>query len=297
MRTHSALQMRALEGRPTGGKVYGYDANLQPLESEAVIVREIFRRFANGESMKSIARDLNARGVPSPGSTWHRSVRRKDGWWLISTLNPMLANERYMGRVVWNRSVWVKDPDTGRRTRRDRPESEWVVTECPALVDLETWQKVERRQKERATGQRLGQPRRYLLSGLLVCEQCGARLVGTPKPPRYACGTYVNGGRVACKTDATAKLSDVEDAILAPVREALLSGEAVDKFCSLIRDWYRRENDQVEQGMSPAAAAIGVEIADLEALIAERPGSGGHAPSRHSGATGEAGQPATGCVA
>jgi site-specific DNA recombinase len=270
-RTHSALQMRAMAGRATGGKVYGYDSRGQVIETEAMIVREIFERFARGESMKSIVRDLNVRKVPSRGSAWKRSLRRKDGCWLISSLNPLLQNERYAGRVVWNRSTWVKDPDSGQRTRRERPESEWIVTSCPALIEASVWSKVQQRCEERATGQRAGRPRRYLLSGLLVCEQCGARLVVTSKPARYGCGTYLYGGRAACRMDASAKLEDVEAAVLGPVRAALLTDEAIERFCLLIREWYRREHEQASQGLSPAAAAIGSEIADLESLIAERP--------------------------
>jgi site-specific DNA recombinase len=181
--------MRAMSGRATGGKVYGYNSIGQVIETEAVVVREIFGRFAQGESMKSIVRDLNVRKVPSPGASWQRSSRRKDGCWLISTLNPLLQNERYVGRAVWNRSTWIKDPDSGRRTRRERPESEWIVSSCPAVIEVSDWDKVQQRCKERATGQRAGQPRRYLLSGLLFCEQCGARLVVTSKPARYGCGT------------------------------------------------------------------------------------------------------------
>jgi hypothetical protein len=71
--------------------------------------------------------------------------------------------------------------------------------------------------------------------------------------------------------DATAKQADVESAILEPVRKALLTDEAIDRFCSLIREWYRREHEQAVHGMSPAAAEIGAEIADLESLVVERP--------------------------
>ena len=68
----------------------------------------------------------------------------------------MLQYERYIGGLVWNKSQWVKDPDTGKRIRRERPESEWTVTECPALVEPSTWAKVQVRMKERATGERRG---------------------------------------------------------------------------------------------------------------------------------------------
>ncbi len=130
---------------------------------------------------------------------------------------------------------------------------------------------MQQRLKERATGQRVGQPRRYILSGLLVCERCGSRLVVTSKPSRYACGTFLYGGRAACGVDATARREEVEAAILEPVRSALLCDEAVDRFCSLIQELHQREHEQAARGVSPAAAAIGAEIADLESLITERP--------------------------
>ena len=63
-RVHSALEMRAKEGRPTGGKAF----------DNPEIVREIFARFAAGESMKAIASDLNRRKIPSPGATWKSAV-------------------------------------------------------------------------------------------------------------------------------------------------------------------------------------------------------------------------------
>lgn len=181
----------AAMGRPTGGEVYGFDAAGEVVPQQAAIVLEIFTRFSLGESMKSIVRDLNFRRIPSPGATWKRTGRRRDGCWLISTLHPMLRNERYIGRVVWNKTVWLKDPDSGRRLRRARPDSEWVVTACTPFVEQITWDAVQERFMERASsGNRSGRPRRYLLSGLLTCERCGARLVVTSKAPRYACGPF-----------------------------------------------------------------------------------------------------------
>jgi hypothetical protein len=46
----------------------------------------------------------------------------------------MLQNERYIGRLIWNRSEWVKDPDSGKRTRRERPQDQWTVRECPVIL-------------------------------------------------------------------------------------------------------------------------------------------------------------------
>lgn len=78
-RTYAALESRAKAGRPTGGRAYGYrDGKID--RGEAFIVLEIFGRFADGMSPRSIAADLNARRIPSPGASWKRSQRRSAGW-------------------------------------------------------------------------------------------------------------------------------------------------------------------------------------------------------------------------
>ncbi|WP_087462555.1 recombinase family protein [Oleiphilus messinensis] len=62
----------------------------------------------------------------------------------------LLNNELYRGRHIWNRSQWLKDPDTGKRVRIERPESEWCVSERQDLriVSDELWDGVRARFKE-----------------------------------------------------------------------------------------------------------------------------------------------------
>lgn len=74
-RTYAALESRAKEKKLTGGRAYGY-RNGKVGKGEAYIVREIFGRFADGASCRTIAADLNARRIPSPGSSWRRATRR-----------------------------------------------------------------------------------------------------------------------------------------------------------------------------------------------------------------------------
>lgn len=82
---------------------------------EAKWVRKIFEWFADGHSPRWIARELNRSGVPSSGDkTWagsaiYGSNKRGRG---------LLNNEIYIGKRIWNRTEWIKDPDTGKRTYR-----------------------------------------------------------------------------------------------------------------------------------------------------------------------------------
>src|SRR5690606_23944299 len=94
-----------------------------PITSKTV--HEIFTRYEAGESRIQIAKDLNARGIPSPGSSWKRKTRRKSGW-QSSAIRAMLFNPLYTGLQRWNVSRFVRDPDSGQYLRRRRKQTEWV---------------------------------------------------------------------------------------------------------------------------------------------------------------------------
>ena len=133
-KTRRGLRGRIEEGKSGGGLCFGYDvvrkfdSNGEPVrgdrtinEAEAAIVRRIFRQYVAGKSSRSIALDLNKEGIRGPqGSEWgpstiHRNSKRGVG---------ILNNELYVGRLVWNRLRYVKDPNTGRRVSRLNPESD-----------------------------------------------------------------------------------------------------------------------------------------------------------------------------
>lgn len=267
-RTHSALDMRARQGKATGGKCYGYTKAGEIIESEASIVREVFERAARGETQKGIARDLNARGVAAPGASWERKTRRSDGVWLVSSINSMLGNERYIGRVIWNRSIWRRDPDTGKRQRVERPESEWIESEGPAIVSREVWDQVRARAMPRKLhgGTRGGGPR-YLLSGILVCGICGSKLIATgSKGSHYYCSTHRHGGETACSMAIGARRDLAESGVLEPIRENLLSDQAVELAVEMIARWRREERTEATR---PAELEeLDRRIEKLEAQVA-----------------------------
>jgi DNA invertase Pin-like site-specific DNA recombinase len=151
-KTRRGLEGQARAGYNAGGRAYGYrhipledpahrDALGRPtvigvrrevIPEAAAVVRQIFEWSADGFSARWIAGELNRLKVQSPGAGWNRRTRRRDGIWLASAIvgNPrkgtgILNNDLYRGVYVWNRSRWVRDPETRRRVSRTRPEAEW----------------------------------------------------------------------------------------------------------------------------------------------------------------------------
>jgi DNA invertase Pin-like site-specific DNA recombinase len=122
-KTHRGLKGRVEKGKSGGGISYGYDvvkhtdAKGEPIrgdriidQAKAEIIRRIFREFAAGISPRAIARRLNDEGIPGPdGILWTDSTLRGHA----ARGTGLLNNELYIGRLVWNRLRFLKDPTTG----------------------------------------------------------------------------------------------------------------------------------------------------------------------------------------
>jgi DNA invertase Pin-like site-specific DNA recombinase len=142
-KTRRGLRGRVEAGRSGGGNSYGYevsrtmrtDGMVEAGErrinhNEAIIVRRIFREYSQGVSPREIAKRLNRETVVGPsGATWSPSTingSRERG-------TGILNNELYVGKLVWNRLRYMKDPATGKRRSRLNPEKDWIVREVPEL--------------------------------------------------------------------------------------------------------------------------------------------------------------------
>lgn len=263
-RTYSALEMRAKERRPTGGRAYGFTNTREQIPEQVTVLREIFNRYGAGETMHAIASDLNCRGVPSPGATWKRKERRRDGRWLTTALHAILHNELYAGRVIWNRREFRKDPDTGKRTCIERPRSHWLEHPIEPVIDPATWERCVARLGLTGGGRR--GPIRYLLSGLLACGECGSRfVVYGGKQHRYACSTYRHGGEHACSNRFSVPRALAENLILSPIVDDLLAPAHVDEMAGHIRAELRRE--QIRPVVPAEAEQLDAQLAQLATLV------------------------------
>jgi site-specific DNA recombinase len=228
-RTYAALESRAKSQRATGGRAYGY-RNGQVDRGEAFIVAEIFGRFADGQSTRAIAADLNRRNILSSGASWKRVERRASGW-MGSGIRVIVRNPRYAGRVIWNQSEWRKDPDTGRRTRVMRPASEWITHQDESLriVSDQLFERAQQRMRvpDAQKPARSGGKPKYLLSGLLRCATCGAHYVGV-NGREYGCATHRDGG--VCSNEIRVRRDRVEDVVLGGLRTDLLAPDVVQQM-------------------------------------------------------------------
>jgi DNA invertase Pin-like site-specific DNA recombinase len=245
-KTRRGLRGRVEAGKSGGGLCYGYrvirsvqDGALATGEreihvEEAAIVQRIFREYAAGTSPKAIAKRLNAERITPPGRTvWNPSTIHGNH----SRGTGILNNELYVGRMVWNRLRYVKDPDSGKRVSRLNPASEWITAEVPQLriIDDDLWNQVKSRQlavrsltdgkQARFKGAR--RPK-FLFSGLARCAECGGGYVMFWRD-RLAC--FNARSRGTCTNRRTISREEIESRVLVALRDKLMRRDLFEEFC------------------------------------------------------------------
>lgn len=195
---------------------------LDPLEAETV--REIYQLYLTGHDgqvlgMKAIATHLNRQGLTMRGRPWR-----------IQKINRLLADPLYTGCFYFNRR--------DSKTRKERPQPEWITVSVPAIIDAGTF---ERAAKRRAACNPNAVPPRVVSSpaplvGLLKCGHCGAGMTqATGKSGRYRyykCTTRLATSVDACsaknlpreQTDAMV-LAALSERVFTPTRVTLMLNE------------------------------------------------------------------------
>jgi DNA invertase Pin-like site-specific DNA recombinase len=284
-RVNARLDDLAAEGRPPGGRSYGYrhvvDSQgrkaLEVVPAEAEAARWAADAVLAGWSLSNIVRELTALGAPTA----------RGGRWATATVRSMLCSPTIAGyRVhrgeVVGRGDWppILDETTWRQVGAVLSAPRDVQT-----VDGRTWHVSGRR----------ASARRYLLTGgAAVCGRCGAPLIAQhrrgrkgDRQPAYLCHRSRGGcngigiGAVDLERHVAAVLLDELDK--PAMRDALAEDEhdverarLVDALAAvdvqrgdLAGMWARRELTQAE--WSAARAALDAEQARLSAELADLP--------------------------
>ncbi|MCE6076345.1 recombinase family protein [Agrobacterium vitis] len=289
-KTRRGLRGRVEDGKSGGGLCYGYrvvkqldgkgelvrgDREID--ERQAEVVRRIHRDFAAGIGPRAIARRLNEEGIPGPeGNLWNDTTIRGHA----SRGTGILNNELYIGKLVWNRLRYVKNPSTGKRVSRQNLQSEWIVTEVPHLriVDDELWQAVRARQgeisekyvnvtvavREHHRKNRLNGTRRpkSLLSGLIHCGCCSGpySLRGAD---RFACSNHISNG--SCTNSRTIPREELEQRVLAGLKDRMMSPEVAAEAMRA----YAEETNRLNRERRSNGDTWKAELAKVEKQITE----------------------------
>lgn len=207
MRLKRKFQQKAEMGEPHGRVPYGYrregkrDAEVP---AEGAVIREAAERVLAGQSLRSVAMDLTARGIPGPtGGAWSATILRQ------MLKRPTLAGLRqYRGEVL------------GTSDNID------------AIISEDTHKRLVRLLNDPSRrSNTAGSDNKYLLSGIARCgrEDCGGKMrrsvgrveKGHRQPPSYSCNECYRVRR---------KESDVDDIVVGKVLARLMGPDAIKLF-------------------------------------------------------------------
>lgn len=231
-RQKSAKAQAAAAGKYRGGpRAYGYDRDgVTVVAEEAAIVREMTDRALAGESLRSLVRELNTRGVPtSTGATWKGPA-----------LRDVLIRHRNAGLIEHN--------------GQELGDATW-----PALVDVDVWRVVRAMLTDPARRTSTSATERFIGAGVYRCGICddgttmrsAALRAGYPAAtPAYRCRAF---GHIVRKAEP------IDELISEAVIEALsVPGAALDLA----------EAGEVDTGLLRSrATALRARLDDLAAMF------------------------------
>ena len=193
---------------------------LEVEEREAATVRQIFKLFLEGDGtkgptgVKDITSWLNCNGFRNrTGNPFYKSI-----------VYAILTRSAYSGVYHYN--------TCDSRTRRARPQSEWVAVKVPRIVPLKNFNRV---QELLATRRPYVTPPRItnsdvLLTGLVCCEGCGSSMMlrtGTGRGGKtyryYACAGHALKGGTVCDQPVSVPEAQLDELVLSALAGQLLT--------------------------------------------------------------------------
>ena len=190
-RVSAIMLSRANGGVWNGGKVpfgYSYDKEqkvFHVLDDEAKVVLYIYDLYESIQSLTTVAKQLNEKGIRS----------RTGKPWNPVTVRTMLTNPFYAGTYRYNYR------DESSRTYAVKPKDEWVMVEDhhPAIVTRERQNHIagilEKHRRSNFDGRTYQRKNTHIFGGLLRCGYCGSMMSATSdrarsdgwRPSQYLC--------------------------------------------------------------------------------------------------------------
>ena len=239
------LQMAAKKGKVNFNykSFLGYrrGENNQPEidPEEAETVRLIYRRFLAGDSIGSICKLLQSKGIQSPMG------KEK---WSQRTVQSILTNEKYKGDALLQKTYVIDCISHKSKKNDDRPQY-YVENNHHAIVSRDTFDRAQEEMARRNSKRKVKQvgtttesgkySGKYALSELLICGCCGTpyrRCTWTShgrKRNVWRCISRLDYGTKYCQNSPTVEETALHNAIVNAIYDLSSSGTAADAVKAL----------------------------------------------------------------
>ena len=173
---------------------------------EADTVRKIYSMYLDGNTATQIRAYMEANGF---------KTRQGKTKWSNSTILSMLQNEKYVGDLLYQKT-FIADPISKRAmVNRGEKDKYLVSNNHPAIIDRDTFMRVQTEMARRACKKRTSDKAltqlgkysgKYALSEILVCGECGSPYQrrtwtqkGKEKRIYWRCLTRIEHGTRLCQ--------------------------------------------------------------------------------------------------
>ena len=236
-----------LSGAPYGYRYVsvaegGGQARYEPVPEQARVVQQIFTWIGRERaSIGQVCRRLQQANEPSP---------KGKSYWDRSTVWGVLKNPAYIGQAAFGKTQEVprqgkllrplraKQPQPRRATStRDVDPQQWIRIPVPALVEEALFAAVAEQLAENRQHAREGQRgARYLLQGLVCCQQCGYAYYGKAISPSARKGHPRDYAYYRCVGSDAYRFGGERVCSNRQVRTDLLEAAVWQQVCALLQD-------------------------------------------------------------
>jgi len=241
---------KAKQGKFFGGKApygYSYDEETKEyeiVEEESKVVKLIFDLYLQGFGVKQIPEQLDKLSIPTPSlAKGYKTKTNSTNKWVSSTITKILKNKAYAGEFI----RWV-NKRSERKSMTIRPDDEWIVTDIPQIISIETFEHTQETLKNRRVLSKRNSKRQYLLSGLIHCETCDCKMVGECSRGSKELLYYVchNGRRktldIKCPIRSV-RTEEIEHAVWEEIKKLLKTPELLKK--AILKSKSINDSDQM----------------------------------------------------
>jgi len=224
------LKENALVAKHNGGTPpLGYDVDkdghyvINP--TEALAVRKIFDMYIGYYGFSKICSELNEEGYKTKRGYGFRK----------NSIHDILCNEKYIGTYVYNKRASKKQ---GNRVYKPDSEIIRIQGAIPRIISDDVWKKAQEILKQHKHRARPNKTRTYILTGKIVCGECGSAYTGAGYTRggsgkhhyQYMCVNKKSGR--GCPSKAI-NAEYLEQVIINEIRNAFTQ-EAVDNLVEVI---------------------------------------------------------------
>ena len=192
---------------------------------QADVIRFIYDRYLAGDSMMEITKKLGDLKIPSPAGNEK---------WQCTTVRSILTNERYKGDAIINKTFVVDCISKKIKVNNGERKKYYVENNHPAIIDAETFARVQEEIARRAGKQKVKQvgtktelgkySGKYALTERLICGECKTpyrRCTWTVKGKKkivWRCINRLDYGKKYCHHSPTIEEGVLHEAIMEAIQ-------------------------------------------------------------------------------